>query len=105
MYPIRYSSYPPKKEFTVNELEMDFFNTLYRNLTEQENSKIRLVRMSNGTLEVEYSGYPIGKIKLQGRKHTMQVIKSLYKFSDYEGTTEFLKEKIIDWVEYIHKYL
>lgn len=105
MYPVRYSSYPPKKEFTVNELEMEFFNTLYKNLTEQENSNIRLIRMSNGTLVVEYSGYPIGKIKLQGRKYTMQVIKSLYKFVDYEGNLELFKSKISDWVEYIHKHL
>lgn len=105
MYPIRYTSSPPKKEFAVNELEITFFDNLSLKLTEQENSKIRLLRMSDGTLSVEYSGYPVGKVKLQGRKHSMQVIKSLYKFDSFEGNLELFNEKIDFLVSYIRKHL
>lgn len=105
MYSIRYTSYPPKKEFTVNELEIQFFENLSSKLTEQENSKIRLIRMSDGTLSVEYAKYPVGKIKLQGRKYSMQVIKSLYKFDSFTGNMELFNEKIDFWVDYIRKHL
>lgn len=103
MYPIRHNSYPPKKNFAVNELEEDFFEYLSSKLTKAENSKIKLIRMSNGALCVEYSGYPIGRIKLQGRKNSMQVIKSSYKFYDFEGNVEDFKSKVNDWVEYLRK--
>ena len=61
--------------------------------------------MSDGTLSVEYSGYPVGKVKLQGRKHSMQVIKSLYKFDSFEGNLELFNEKIDFLVSYIRKHL
>lgn len=105
MYPIRYASFPPKKEFAVNDLEIALFDNLSSKLNKQENSQIRLLRMSDGTLSVEYSGYPVGKVKLQGRKHSMQVIKSLYKFDSFEGNIELFNERIENWVDYIRKHL
>jgi uncharacterized membrane protein YjfL (UPF0719 family) len=105
MYPIQQSSFPAKKEFAVNKLEIALFDCLYSKLTESENGKIKLIRMSNGTLSVEYAGFPIGKVKLQGRKYSMQIIKSLYKSYTVEGDIEQFKEKITEWVEYIRKYL
>ena len=104
MYSIQQSSFPPKKVFAVNDLEISFFESLYSKLDEKENSKIHLFRMANGTLSVEYSGYPIGKIKLQGRKYSMQILKSLYKFEEIEGSLEDFTERINDWVEYIRKH-
>ncbi len=105
MYPIRYTSFPPKKEFTVNELEIKFFESLSSRLTDQENSKIQLLRMSDGTLSVEYSRYPVGKVKLQGRKCSMHVIKSPYKSECFEVNIEMFNEKIKNWVDYIRKHL
>ncbi len=68
-YPIRYSVNPPTKIYSINKSEELFFEQLFLNLTEIENSNIQLPRMSDGTLLVEYNRYPIGKVKLQGRNH------------------------------------
>ena len=57
----------------------------------------------DGTLNVEYkNGLYIGKIKLQGRKHSMQILKSLYK--SYTVYDDFNKH-IDEWINYFDKYL
>lgn len=66
---------------------------------------ISLIRMSNGTLSVYFKGYPVGKIKLQGRKHSMQILKSLYKYDAFEGNINDFIPKIDGWILYINKYI
>lgn len=61
--------------------------------------------MSNGTLSVEYSGYLVGKVKLQGRKYSMQVLKGLYGSDSFEGDIGLFIEKTEIWVRYIRKQL
>ena len=51
--------------------------------------------MSNGTLNVQYDSCQIGRIKLQGRKHNMQIIYN-------EDKTEFINGNID---EFINAYL
>jgi hypothetical protein len=87
----------------VNELEELFFEKLSSNLTNSENSKIELLRMSDGALTVEYNHYPIGKIKLQGRKHWIQVLKGTYTTRTFEGDLELLISHIEEWVRYLRK--
>lgn len=103
MYSIRYTVNPPNKVFSVNELEELFFEKLSSNLTNSENSKIELLRMSDGALTVEYNHYPIGKIKLQGRKHWIQVLKGTYTTRTFEGDLELLISHIEEWVRYLRK--
>ena len=63
-YLIKYSTNPPSKIFEVNDLEEQFFNILYSKLSNDINTKIYLIRLSDGTLNVEYkNGLYIGKIK------------------------------------------
>jgi hypothetical protein len=102
-YLIKYSTNPPSKIFEVNDLEEQFFNILYSKLSNDINAKIYLIRLSDGTLNVEYkNGLYIGKIKLQGRKHSMQILKSLYK--SYTVYDDFNKH-IDEWINYFDKYL
>ncbi len=103
MYPIREQVFPPKNKFPVNELEVSFFESLHSKLTEIENSRIRLIRMSNGTLSVEYAGYPIGKVKLQGKKFFLQYFKSSFNAYDIEGSIEDFLPAVDYWVKYIRK--
>lgn len=104
LYSIVYKVNPPTKYFAVNELE-EFFRCLSLSLTEQENSRIRLFRMSNGTLSMEYKGCPLGKIKLQGRKHSMQILKSLFDNESIEGNVEDFIQHIPEWIKYLRKHL
>ena len=98
-YPIKYSTNPPSKLFEVNDLENKFFDELYSKLP----NDINLIRLSDGALNVEYkNGLCVGKIKLQGKKHYMQILKSLYKnYTVYENFNEHIDE----WIHYIDKYL
>jgi hypothetical protein len=103
-YNIRYGSSNPSKVYTVNELEYLFFESLFSKLKSSNlNSTADMVRMSDGTLSVNYSGYPIGKIKLQGKKHWMQILKGLYGHETLEGTVESFIPRIDDWIKYIKK--
>ena len=101
-YPISYAVNPPSKLFEINELEEKFFETLYSKLPEKVNKKIHLIRMATGTLAVECVGYCIGRIKLQGNKHEMQIITSLY--DSYVVQDDFIKH-IDEWVKFINEYI
>lgn len=101
-YPISYAVNPPSKLFEINELEENFFDILYSKLPEKVNTKINLIRMSTGTLAVECNGYCVGKIKLQGTKHDMQILTSLYESKIvYEDFTNHIDE----WVKFINEYI
>lgn len=101
-YPINYAVNPPSKTFEINELEENFFEILYSKLPEKVNTKIHLIRMSTGTLAVECVGYCIGRIKLQGTKHEMQIITSLY---DSHVVQDNFIEHIDEWVKFINQYI
>ena len=98
-YSVSYAVNPPSKTFEINELEENFFNTLYSKLPEKVNQKIHLSRMANGTLTVECVGYFIGKIKLQGTKHEMLVVTTNDTYVVYEDFIAHIDE----WVKYIHQ--
>ena len=101
-YPIKYNTNPPTKLFEVNELEEEFFNALYSKLPENINKHIQLIRMSTGSLAVDYIGYCIGKIKLQGNKHDMQILTSLY---DSKIVYDNFIDHIDEWITYINKHI
>lgn len=105
-YSIRYSSTSPSKVYEINDLESLFFETLFSKLKDAKlKNCITLIRMSNGTLAVEYAGYPVGKIKLQGRIHTMQILKGLYKHYSIEGNIQDFLPRIDEWVKYIQRHI
>lgn len=90
------------KDYTINDLEEQFFNELFTELSEQENKHIHLIRMTNGVLSVQYGTYPIGKIKLQGRSHWMQILKG-QSSKTIEGTVGDFIANIPYWKKYIAK--
>lgn len=92
------------KEYTWNENEEKYFNTFFSKLTDEEKKYIRLSRLSNGSIEPYFKDYPLGKIKLQGRKHSMQIIKSLYNWETIEGTVNDFIDRIDDVIKYMRKY-
>lgn len=92
------------KSYDVNSDEELYFNTLYSKLTDFENKQIHLHRLSNGSLETYFGTYPLGKVKLQGRKHYMQILKSLYKWESIEGTIQDFLPRIDDVIKYLRKY-
>ena len=88
-YSIKYGVNPPTKTFEINELEENFFDVLYSKLPENVNKHINLIRMTNGTLTVDCKGFFIGKIKLQGNKHDMLILTSLY--ASYVANNNFIE--------------
>ena len=103
-YPIRYNVNPPTKTFEVTVDEELYFKTLHSKLTDAENQKIILHRFSDGKIEPYFNNYPLGKIKLQGRNHYLQILKSLYKWEVVEGSVEDFINRIDDVVLYLRKY-
>jgi hypothetical protein len=61
----------------------------------------QLSRLSDGTINVSYKTYPVGKIKLQGRRHSMLVFTRLYKQNPIEGTMDDFIHGIDDWIKSI----
>ena len=84
------------QKYAVNENEEKFFEIVYSELGEG----VCLIRLADGTLDVSYSGYPIGKIKLQGRKHSMQILKGKYGVKSIEGTVEDFIPFVLEWKKY-----
>lgn len=58
--------------------------------------------MSNKSFSVHYGNYPIGRIKLNGRKTHMQVLKGLSGVKEYHDL--MLEEYVLyipDWIKHI----
>ena len=98
-YEIKYNTTNPTKEYKINELEELFFDAVY----EEIGNGITLTRMSDGTLDVSYHSYQIGRIKLQGRKYKMQILKGLYGVKWIDGDINDFIPHIKDWKKYIKK--
>lgn len=99
---IQYNSSNPQKIYTVNADETKFFECLFLKISKDN---LQLIRMSDGTLSVEYGTYPIGRIKLQGRKHYMFIFKNIYDYTEIEGTIDDFIQHQDEWVNYLKKHV
>ena len=88
-------------KYKVNADEDKFFEAVYKEIGEG----ICVVRMSDGTLDVSYHSYPIGKVKLQGRKHSMQILKGLNSIKSITGSVEDFIPYIVEWKKYANRIL
>ena len=96
----------PRKTYEIIENEELFFNQLFeKSISNGLNLKFSMVRLSNGTINVDYASYPIGKIKLQGRTNWMMVMKNIYDSKQIEGSLQNYIDGIDEWFLYIKKYL
>lgn len=89
----------------ISKDEEIFIKYLLLKLNQNNLKSVSLKRMSTKALDVSYNGYPIGKIKLQGKKTWMQILTSLYDQKKIDNT--LLEEYInsIDlWITYIKKH-
>ena len=89
------------QKYQVNENEERFFDIVYQEI----GTGVVLTRLSDGTLDVSYHGYPIGKVKLQGRNHSMQFRKGMYTVKSISGTIDDFIPHIADWKKYISRQL
>ena len=85
------------QEIKFNTDEELFFNELFCIVSDG----IRLERLSDGTINVLYHTYQIGRIKLNGRKHKMQILKGLYGVKWIEGDVYDFIPHIQDWIKYM----
>lgn len=86
------------------KMKENIFNVLGSKLSDIEKKHISLKRLSNGSIETYYKTYPLGKIKLQGRKHSMQILKSLYDYDVIKGNVNDFIDRIDDVLKYMRKY-
>jgi TM2 domain-containing membrane protein YozV len=94
--------YPPDTEkFTINAAEKTFLRELcLRFAPLQLPMKLTTNRMSDGTLNVEYDGKQIGRVRLQKRKHFMQILTR----DDVEllnGELPLFLENLPRWMDYV----
>lgn len=103
-YPIT-GTINPSKNYNVNDLEIKFFNALYESLSNvDDNNDIELIRMStNGRLKIHFRGYPLGSIRLQGRKHYLHVLTTNYFDGGYSIETNI--DDFIDEIPAIINYI
>lgn len=94
----------PKKEYELLHEEEVFLDALLEKSIHLK-GEYSLSRLSDGTINVSYSGYPIGKIKLQGRKKQMMYMKNLYEPISVEGDINIFINNIDKWIRYIKKYI
>ncbi len=99
-YYIPYNTINPSKNYELTKDEELFFDKLLEKSV-QLKGEFQLSRLSDGTVNVSYKTYPVGKIKLQGRKHSMLVLTSLYKQNSIEGTMDDFIHGIDGWIKYI----
>lgn len=77
---IGYNTNPPKKTYEVTVDEELFLIALvtYMKSKRQDPRKIKLVRLSDGTFNVELPSQYLGKVCLQGKKKYIQFMRNTY---------------------------
>ena len=61
--------------------------------------------MSSMAIEFYYNGYPVGKVKLNGRKRTLMYFASLTKVQNEHISEENYVELINRWIYYVRRHL
>lgn len=88
----------------VSEEKFFLNNFLNQMITNKIDLNISTERRNNGEICVEYKGCPVGRIRLQGRKHYMQILRGMYGHKIIEGNLEDFIQEIPAWIRYV-KYL
>ena len=110
-YQIKYNTSSPSKLYEISCDEKKFINEL---LSKAESiglssAKFRFIRMSDGTINVDYDYYHnggfIGKVKLQGRKTYILYMMNLYDSVTVNGDIEECLKVIDNWLAYTQKHL
>lgn len=93
---------PNKKNILINLSEQEelFFDELKKALSEI-NRSITMERLSNGVISVYSNTYYVGKIKLSGRNHWMQVLRGETQIKTIEGEMDDFIQQIPNWIRYI----
>ena len=90
------------KNLNLSRNEYCFIDILFRQLESQQKRHIKIDRKSDKTLNFCYRGIQFGRIKLEGRKTTMQL---LFPNSDkvlwFEGSYWDYIEAQKYWIEYL----
>lgn len=91
----------------LSDIEIKFFKNLTKNMQQQEINPhlLRLNRLGDKTINVKYINYQIGRIKLNGQKTKIQILRF--------DTVRWIENKTLDeyltlsdqWVRYIKKEL
>ncbi|MDE7183600.1 MAG: hypothetical protein K2O40_03780, partial [Lachnospiraceae bacterium] len=84
----------------LNEQEQRFFNELKLALSDIKRN-ITAERMSSGVISVHSNTFYVGKIKLSGRKHWMQILRGQTQIKVIDGELDDFIQHIPDWVRYI----
>lgn len=94
-------------ENDLSDIETKFFKNLTKNLSQQgiDPHLLRLNRLSDKTINVKYTDYQIGRIKLTGRKTKIQILRF--------NTVSWIENKSLDeyltlsdqWIRYLKKEL
>lgn len=94
----------PNKVFTTTDEEDAFFREVVRLALESKlnPSSFYFEPMSNKSFHVQYGGYPIGRIKLNGRTSHMQILKGMNGVKTLDNLTiEEYVSHIPDWIKHI----
>lgn len=91
-------------DFKILEDEKIFFTEVVKQVIDAnlDPKYLHFYPMSIKDFSVYYADYPIGRIKLRGRKTNMLVLKGLHTIKNYENLTlEDYISYIPDWIKYI----
>ena len=83
----------------VNQDEQKFFDAFFALLTPKQRQSVRLQKMSNGAYSVTWNrGEYVGKVRLTGRKHWIQIMKNIFDADVIEGEVDDLIQELPKWV-------
>lgn len=101
-YYIPTNSRNPKKEYDLLLEEELFFDALLDKSAHLK-GEYSLLRLSDGSVNVSYNEYPVGKVKLHGRKKHMMYMKNLFDPLTIEGELNDFINTIDKWIVYIER--
>ena len=90
--------------FETTDEEDTFFRELVKQTTGAKLNPLMFYfePMSNKSFSIQYNSYPIGRIKINGKKSSMQVLKGLNGVKHFENLSldEYISH-IPEWIKHI----
>jgi len=86
--------------YAINKNEESFLTSFTSTLSPEDMDDITYERMSDGTIAVYYSRMPLGKVRLQKRKHSMQILGDYNSDLVYGELDNFI-ELLPEWINYL----
>ncbi len=88
-------------KYIINDEEITLLKTFEGQLSKDKAKNINYKRMGNGAIDINYNHTPVGRVRLQKKKHWMQILYEDKVHDIVDGELNDFLPLLPKWVKYV----